>query len=765
MQHRKATIIPLIALAVLLLDACSNTRFLTGDQMLYTGRNKVVVTDTEKGNETRAAIAVAKDLTFRKPNGALLGTVRVLPPLRLWTYNYLKPRKEGKKPGWLYRTFSSEPVLISVVNPEQRCRKIESELFGIGYFNSRATFILDTNEHNPRKAKISYTIQVNNPYHINKVLKATPENSFDSLLNTSTQNLKIKPGDVFSIETIRSEKRRIAATLVEQGFYFFGPENIQVVADTTGTMHQINLMIGKGPETPVFVCTKYTIGKVIVNLYDVQSDIYASDSPSDTVFFDGIIITGLKNYLHPEVITRSILFRNGDLYSTSKHQGTIIKLNNYGVFRYVKLQFAIQDTANQELDLKIELAPRDDISLNLEGFVQSKSSGFVGPGAEVTLAHANIARGANTLQLKMSGGFEWQIGSKSADELGNNSYNLGINTSFVFPRLVLPFKTNEQSKLLATKSIGTLGFEFLNNVMYYRMNSVNIGFGYQWKKRQKITHVFYPFKINMVNLLKTTPEFDTIVASNPYVKKSFEEQTIVGMEYDFTYDNTARKSNCFYLQGIVSTSGNLVDLVNSAGSSERPYTVLGNVYSQFVKTSVDLRYYTGSIKKGIVFRLYSGVGFSYLNSSVMPYIEQFYSGGSNSIRAFTARSLGPGSYKPVDYNGIIDQTGDIKLEFNLEYRFPFSKTILGALFADAGNVWLLNPDENRPGAEFKLKNFTSQFALGTGLGLRFDFDFFVLRTDLGFPLRTPYLTGNSNWLVPDDIFHGFRLNLSIGYPF
>ena len=306
----------------------------------------------------------------------------------------------------------------------------------------------------------------------------------------------------------------------------------------------------------------------------------------------------------------------------------------------------------------------------------------------------------------------------------------------------------------------------MNNIQYYRMSSLNLGFSYQWKKRQKITNVFYPININLVDLLATTPEFDTIVNTNPYVKKSFEEQYIAGMKYDFIYDNSTRKRGGTYLQLSLGTSGNLLDLIKSRSDGERPYTIIGNVYSQFIKVSADFRFYTNTTKKGLVFRLYSGAGFSYLNSTVMPYIEQFYSGGANSVRAFAARSLGPGSYKPDPSSGIIDQTGDIKIEGNVEYRFPLSKTVLGALFVDAGNVWLLNGDENRPGANFELNNFGKQLAVGTGVGLRFDFNFFVLRTDLGMRLRTPYANENGKyWLSSKEMFSEFLLSLAIGYPF
>jgi outer membrane protein assembly factor BamA len=200
--------------------------------------------------------------------------------------------------------------------------------------------------------------------------------------------------------------------------------------------------------------------------------------------------------------------------------------------------------------------------------------------------------------------------------------------------------------------------------------------------------------------------------------------------------------------------------------NDRPYTIFGNVYSQFFKATLEMRYYTQTTKKGLAMRLYTGTGISYGNSTVMPYIEQYYTGGSNSIRAFVARSLGPGGYQPEESNGIIDQTGDIRIEGNMEYRFAISKTLLGAVFVDAGNVWLLNPDEYRPDAEFKFNTFMKQLAVGTGAGLRFDFDFFVLRTDFGVPLRTPYPGESGNWIKSvDDKRFGVLLNLAIGYPF
>lgn len=747
-----------IVLATILLNACSNTRFLTGDQVLYSGRNKIKIIESENKKTIKKAEEIASQVTYTEPNNSLIGK-RVLPPVGLWYYNYRRP-EEGKKGGFFYRNLKTEPVLITNVNPALRCQKVDSELFGNGFFHSETSFTLDTARNNPRKAKISYYVQTGRLFLIDKILNPPALDSIDTLINKYSADLNLKSGDIFNLENIRNEKRKLASKLVEEGYYFFSPENIEIIADTSKIPFRINLLIRKNQQIAPFVAKKYTINRVEVHLKELPGE------KPDTVFYDGLYITGQTSYLKPETISRSILFRQGNIYSETKHKGTIPLLNNYGVFEFVKMQFTVSDSAGQKMDLLVDLSPKKDVSLNIEGAVQSKSSGFAGPTSEITLAHTNINKGANHLQLKAFGGFEWQWGKGDENDLGANSYNAGLNSSLIFPRLLVPFKNLRENKSLIAKSIGSLGFEFVNNVRYYRMNSFNAGFGYQWRIKQNITHNFYPFKVNMVSLQKTTAEFDSIVNNNPYVKKSFEEQSIYGMEYNYIFDKSNAKRNGIYFQGTISTSGNLLYAINRFGKNEMPYKFLGEVYSQFIKTSVDFRYYTQTTKKGWVFRIYAGTGVSYGNSVVMPYIEQYYSGGSNSLRGFTARSLGPGSYKPVDYNGIIDQTGDIKLEMNSEFRFPMSEIMYGALFFETGNVWLLNPDENRPGAQFSFSTFANQLAVGTGAGLRFDFDFFVLRTDLGLPLRYPYKTGNSNWVEnAGEMFSRFKFNLAIGFPF
>ncbi len=398
-----------------------------------------------------------------------------------------------------------------------------------------------------------------------------------------------------------------------------------------------------------------------------------------------------------------------------------------------------------------------------------KSTGYIGPALSAGVSHLNAFKGAENMNVALRAGFEWQWGPAVENQLGAISYNYGISYGLTYPRIILPGKRkNRFNSILNQQTSMNLDLNMLNRTAYYTMFSARTNLEYKWKQTEKIQHAISPIYINSVNLIATTPAFDSVVDNNIYIRKSFEEQFIFGMKYDFKYDNThiTRPRNLFFQAGI-STSGNLIDLFESIGKDEadRPYSFLNNIYSQYVKLITDFRYYFNGYHKTLAMRFYAGVGLPYRNSRVLPYVEQFFSGGAYSIRGFVARTLGPGSYHEVD-NAYIDQSGDVKLEWNLEYRFLISKTVNGALFLETGNIWLINEDEDRPGANFDFNTFYDQLAVGTGFGLRFDFNFFVLRTDLGFPLRTPYVTDDSNWLIgTNKSLRNSLFYIAIGYPF
>jgi outer membrane protein assembly factor BamA len=452
------------------------------------------------------------------------------------------------------------------------------------------------------------------------------------------------------------------------------------------------------------------------------------------------------------------------------YRQTITRLNNLGIFKFINLQFIHEDDSLvNELDMLVELVVLKNISLDIEGNLVSKSTGFAGPGLVTTLAHGNLAGTASKLRLRLYGGFEWQVNSSSENNTGTMSYQVGASASLFIPGLITPFSTSDQDRFKMPQTSVTLGFELMNKIRYYRMYSFNLGFGYQWNINESIAHQLFPVQVNSAKLLNTTTEFDSLLAENPYIRKSFEEQYIAGSRYIFTYDKSSfSMPHSWYIQAGLKTAGNLVSLLGRGdpGDNLNPDSFLGNVYSQFVRVSADIRYFRNFRNHNLGFRFFTGTGIPYGNSVVMPYVEQFYSGGSNSIRAFPARALGPGGYSPDEIENIVDYTGDMKLEFNMEYRFRLTKVLHGALFMDIGNVWLVNRDASRPGAEFRFDTFTDQLAVGTGFGFRFDLSFFVLRADIGLPLRRPYETDGSYWLGSrKEVRKNATFNFAIGYPF
>jgi len=423
------------------------------------------------------------------------------------------------------------------------------------------------------------------------------------------------------------------------------------------------------------------------------------------------------------------------------------------------------------------LSPHKKMSASVELNAVSKSNNFAGPGVKLSFKNRNFFRGAEIFSLNLKGRFEKQI---SGDKKGDLAYEVGLDAKLVIPRNV-PIKTKKISQPYVPTTSIILGTGFFTRVSLYRFFSINTGLVYTWRKNQFLTHKFQPIEISSTNLLDASEEFQEYLKYNPSIRQSFEEQFIVGMAYKFIFNhlNDSKKKQYYFSIG-VDPSGNLVAMVNKLitsgrNSQEDQTTLFGTPVSQYFRIRVDGRYYfiTGE-KSKIAVKLIGGIGIPYGNSTVIPYVKQFFAGGTNSVRAFRARSLGPGSYHPPEdlSNLLIDQTGEIKIESSIEYRFPIIKYLNGALFVDAGNVWLTQEDSLRPGGRFNKETFYKEFGVGLGAGLRLDFDIVVVRFDLAFPVRKPWYPEGNRWVFNEINFldnswrkNNLLLNISIGYPF
>jgi outer membrane protein assembly factor BamA len=410
----------------------------------------------------------------------------------------------------------------------------------------------------------------------------------------------------------------------------------------------------------------------------------------------------------------------------------------------------------------------------LELNMTTKSTDQTGPGAVFKITRNNFQRMGANLSFEVRGSYEWQTNSNVEGNSSKlNSYELGTSLSLDFPRLILPWKDTDllRSRYQQKTSFKIYG-NLLNRARFFNMLSFGGNVTYDFRKSRTWKHTITPFQLTFNTLMSTTERFDSITATNPSLALSLGDQFIPSMNYTFTYDNARLKRDYqLWWENSITSAGNVTSLLYAAlgkDFSEKNKKLLGTPFAQFMKFTSEIRtLFKVGEKQHIAARLMGGVLWSYGNQTIAPYSEQFYIGGANSLRAFTVRSLGPGTYNPGKNTkyGYLDQTGDIKLEANVEYRFPIFGELYGATFLDAGNVWLMRKDESRPGGELTLKNFAKSIALNTGLGVRYDLTFLVIRLDMGIALHVPYETGKSGYYNIPKFKDGLGLHFAIGYPF
>lgn len=760
--------------------SCSNTKFLKEGQMLYTGAEINIESDTLPKKEKSELKDALKENLTPKPNSSFLG----LRP-KLYAYNATKePKKEKGLRYWLKYKFGEEPVLLGDVDREFNKDIIENYSENKGYFNARARY--DTVSKN-KKAKVIYTLNPGARYLISNV--NFPQDS--TLVNSEIQNLKektlLKPGNPFDLDVIKAERQRIDDGLKEKGFYYFNPDNIIVQADSTVTNKpKVELIVKLKDNTPKLATEQFTIDKVVVfpnyNLRDVKRGKYripmSADSLSGYEYGDIYVVDPEKKF-KPKIFDRALYFNKGDIYNRKDHNLSLNRLISLGVFKFVKNEFVVSDSLNHKFDAYYVLTPRELQSLRLEALARTNSANYAGSEVNLNWTQRNFFRGAEQFKASVYGAFDVQIGGPSDAE---NIFRAGANAQLSIPRIVAPFRFSSSSAFVPRTNI-QLGYEFQNRTTLYTLNTFNASFGYQWKENVRKEHELKLIDISLINPANVTPKFEELAMNNPYLRRIAEQQLIFGPTYSYTYSTTMLpKKNTFYYKGMLDLAGNIAGLISGGNAKEgNQKSIFGVPFSQYAKIENDFRFYHKLTEKtSFATRLIAGVAIPYGNSKHIPFSRQFFVGGSNSIRAFRARTLGPGSYDPRDGNNTraaFDQAGDVKLELNAEYRANLYKFLNVAVFADAGNIWLINDDldENgintRPGGKFS-KDFLSEVAVGAGVGLRLDFSILILRLDLAMPLRVPYYDKGDRWSF-DKINFGsgswrkdnLILNIAIGYPF
>jgi outer membrane protein assembly factor BamA len=688
-----------------------------------------------------------------------------------------KKRKEKGLGKWIQKKIGKPPVIFDETLVERSRAVMEKHLQDIGYFG--ATIELDTVVKG-KKVAVNYSITSKGQYFIREIIRPVDTLPITQLLKAHEPETLLKTAKPYNLALLNAERTRLTDLANNNGFYEISKDHFFYFVDTTAGNLQTDIYLRLKQSNDSSMYQVYHLGETKVYPdYSLESR-GNGQHRLDTIQRNNIQIIQMKKVLRPSVLNRMIYQDTTQVFSKKEQQNTINRLLNLGIYKFANIHFekeVRQDT--HYLNRSVLLTPGLMRDFGVELQVNSRSGNFLGTEVSGNYSHKNAFKGAELFNLSLSTGIETNIGANAGTVI--NTLNSNLNVSLQLPGIYAPFINRQrvQGDVLPRTAF-SLGDDFQQRTGFFTVNSFNFSAGYNWRKT-KWTHELSPVFINFINLLQSSNELDELLNQNRRLRTSFENVLVQGSNYKFSYSNqtTNSRGRYFFYRGGLETAGNFLDLVVGNSKTDAPDEILGIPFSQYLKVDHDFRQYFPLRKGMLAGRLFFGTGFPYGNAEVMPYIKQYFIGGASSVRAFRIRTLGPGSFESkidTDGSNFVDQTGDIKLEMNLEYRFGIFSYLKGALFVDAGNVWLIrgDADESTPEADglFKFNTFYNEIAVGTGFGMRIDFEVAVIRFDWAFPIRKPTLTSDKQWLFSEFDFlnkdwrkQNLVWNIAIGYPF
>lgn len=762
------------------LSSCSVKKYVGDDQYLV---NKYDIEFEKKYPQTDQSDL--KLFLRPKANKKLLGWRSKL------YFHYRNLNKPTKFNAWLDRSFGEPPAFYSEEDADWTTLRMEQYLDNIGFFNSKVDYKV---EYGDKTADVSYMIHPAAPYYITQIDYEIPDTTLARFFYESIDKTLIKEGDIYNAFVMDDERDRITQYLRNNGYYYFNRNYIQYVVDSNQNNHSmmVNLKInnlkipGKNNESDLSTKPheRYFIKKVTV-IPEFNPNIFL---PYDTINHEVKRLTDKSTYTYqylynkkpkikPSAFNQAIKIKPGKPFSAAEVQSTYGQLFNYSIIRNAKINFDTtgagksQDGSKNYISSSIVMQNSKRNSFTIEGF-GTNSSGDLGVRGNLTYLNKNIFKRADILRIRLIGGFEAQsVGTQEGQSSGVfNTFEAGADGTVFFPRFLFPFKVQKFRERHSTITNVTFGFNYQVRQNYTR-SITNVEFGYSWDQTKQLKHIFTPFNTNFIKIFPT-PEFQEILdqEENKALKEQYSDQIVFGMLYSFILNNQnlTTLSQHQYFRINLESSGNLLyainSLANSNTSSEGYYQIFGVRYSQYIRGSADYRhyFYFNNKKSSFATRIFAGSIIPYLNSEEVPYTKGFYAGGANGMRGWHFKTLGPGAYSD---DGNYERIGEIQIEANAELRFPIYRFFKAGLFLDIGNIWTYSASTSYPGGEFKFNTFYKQLAVDGGIGLRFDFSFFLIRVDFAAPFRDPSYPEDERWRIQYLQFSDFIANFGIGYPF
>ncbi len=748
----------LLLLALPFFSACNALKYVPEDEKLYTGAAVEVETPAPK-NERQELSSALNRAVYPKPNSRFFW-MRV----GLWAHYKVERQEAGFITRFINKRFGEEPVYLSDLQLEEVEKILKNRSINNGFFYPRITSSVEEKE---RTASARYRVEVGEAYHQETYQYLRDTIEIDSLIRYSMAETDLTQGTRFDLDYFKQERRRIDNYLKERGYYRFNGDYLIFDSDTNQYDEPLfDLYLDMKAEPPHESHVPYRINQVYV--YPDYTLENFHKAVHDTVTVDSIHFLQERLYFKPPLLREYIIVEPGELYNKRYSDLSTRRLSSIGIYQFASIRYDVVDSLQNDslgyLNASILLTPgkKYNIRTGMQGV--TKSTGFAGPGYHITLQNRNVFNGGEIYEVSGNIAYEFQISRGNSSGLNNFQFQLG--NSLNWPRLIAPLIKVDPKKAYGIPNTKLkLNYTLQQRALYYTVNSFLVSFGYNWNSSKYIYHEINPFSLNYTRISNITPDFQSILDDNRFLERSFEDQFIPAMNYTFQYSELGEtdKKNEFYFNSSFEQASLITDLLRSSSDDS---TLFGLPYAQYLKGDLDFRHYLQLGEESqLVSRFFIGVGYPYGNSQSLPYIKQYYAGGPHSIRAFEVRSLGPGTYNPPDTGDFtfFDQSGDLRLELNTEYRFPLVSLLKGAVFFDAGNIWLWNNNPDVPGGKFTA-DWSQQIAMGTGFGIRLDIDVLVLRLDLGHPLRYPYEVEGSHW-VKSPAFKKLVWNFAIGYPF
>ncbi len=740
---------------------------------------KVKITGTKNSTQKDELYSYVR----QKPNRKFFFFFRV----NLYLYNLANTGKQTKYKERIKNNIGEAPVITDSALSKFSAQQISQYLFNDGYFKNKVT--VDTRIKR-KKATVTYNVIRNIPYVIDSIsYDITDTNVYKIYKNAPTETL-LKEGDNYSEKKMKAEQERIYALMRNNGYYKFLRQYVTYNIDTNLQKNALNidLRIGNPEDMPNQL---YTIGDISIKINN--TNIYTTKTPTkDTLKNDNFNYIDPYEQFNMKTFNKFLFVKKGDVYAQRNVDVTYNRLGELGVFKFSNISFS-EDTLNKVLNTFIALTPTKQYTIRpeIEGTL---NSGNLGANGSIGFSDKNAFKGAELFELGVKGGFETQRALfETRDVTLISRRQISIYSNLYFPKLIIP-ALQPNYRLANPRTFVSFNYGFEKREDFFFRRSVNTAYGYEWRDTRTRSHYIKLVDINIVNSALSSTLTQTLSEQgNFYLLRSFIPYFSLGSQYRYTENQQDPKrplKDYLYFRLNLDVAGNTLHLLRNTlqlpKDTTGTYKVFNLIYYQYVRPDFDLRFY--NIIDGrntIVFRFNPGVGFAFGNSKILPYEKQFFVGGSNSLRAWRTRQLGPGSYQPVLDSLVsnnffeLDRTGDVKLEANVEYRFLILRSFLraklnGATFIDAGNVWYLKNDPPLPGAKLKLNKLFSDMAIGTGVGIRLDYTFFLFRFDVGLKLKDPVYAAGEDWVIERFSDKAFKeannysfvnYTFGIGYPF